>query len=110
MKSKKLVVNKLLSSEGFGYNAKPDNVKIFARPVSHREGVSYDRLIEYNSRGQARVNKRIANPPLVFPTNPSETMMMSNEFKVAKNIFREEANKQIKDAAKMNLKVILRVG
>lgn len=108
--TKRLVVTGELSNEGFGYSATDNGVKVFARPVSHSVGVSYDRLIEYNSKGQSKVNKNIKNPPLVFPTNKSEVEMMQNEIKIARELFAREAKKQIQEMAKTNLKVQLRVG
>ena len=108
--TKRLVVTGELSNEGFGYTPSDNGVKVFARPVSHSAGVSYDRLIEYNSRGQSKVNKYIKNPPLVFPTNKGEVEMMQNEIKIARELFAREAKKQIQEMAKTNLKVQLRVG
>lgn len=108
--TKRLVVTHELSNEGFGYKPSDLGVKIFARNVSHSEGISYERLIEYNSKGQSRVNKNIKSPPLVFPTNGNEVMMMENEMRLAKSIFEKEASKQMKDMAKMNLKVKLNIG
>ena len=108
--TKRLVVTNELANEGFGYTVKPNDLRVFVRPVSHKDGVSYDRIIEYNSRGQSRVNKNITNPPLVFPTNSSEILMMKKEVKTAMAILQDHANRQFKDKLNMKLKVVLRVG
>jgi hypothetical protein len=107
---KRLVVTNELSNEAFAYVAGDIGVKVFARNVSHRNGLSYQRLIEYNSKGQSLVNSDIKNPPLVFPTNKNEVMMMENEMEVAKRIFATDAKAQMRKMAVMNLKVKLNIG
>lgn len=108
--TKRLVVTGELSGEAFDYKASATGVKIFARNVSHLSGVSYDRLIEYNSRGQSKVNRNIKNPPLVFPTNKGEIELMMGEMEVARRLFATEAKRQMREKAVIRLKVALRVG
>jgi hypothetical protein len=101
---KRLVVTNELSNNAFSFKAFKDRVAIYAREASHLGGISYARIIEYNSKGQSRVNPKIVNPPLVFPTNSAEVGMMDNEIKIARNIFAKEALAKLKEEAKMNIK------
>lgn len=108
--TKRLVVTNELSNEAFSHTASDTGVKVFARNVSHRAGLSYQRLIEYNSKGQSLVNSDIKNPPLVFPTDKNEVLMMQNEMELAKRLFAGEAKKQMRQMATLNLKVKLNIG
>ncbi len=109
-KTTRLWVTNELANEGFSHVPYAKGVKVFARNVSHKSGVSYERLIEYNSKGQSRVNTNIKNPPLVFPINKNEVLLMTREYEEAKRIFDKDALKQMKAMAKVSLKVKLNIG
>lgn len=111
--TKRLVVTGELTNEAFGYEVKKDGVRVFAREVSHMDGLSYAQILRYNSRGQKNVNKYIDRPPLVFPTSPAEIAMMDKENKdasrIAKNVLDKEI-KRMKEAGAATIKRILTIG
>lgn len=108
--TKRLWVTGEFSKEAFGYKASETGVQVFAREVSHTGGISNAQIVRYNSKGQDKVNRNIANPPLVFPTNPEEVMLMQDEMRLARELFAREAKKQMREMAGLNLKVKLNVG
>ena len=108
--TKRLWVTGEFGNEAFGYTPKANGVKVFVREVSHKLGISYAQILRHNSRGQRELNRNIASPPLVFPVNASEVMLMTDEMEKAKRIFAIEANKQLREKAKMNIKVQLKIG
>jgi hypothetical protein len=108
--TKRLWVTGEFGNEAFGYKPTENGVKIFAREVSHKDGISYAQILRYNSRGQSKLNRHIKIPPLVFPTDKNEIAMMSDQFTDAKRIFEKEANKQMREQLNTKMKVVLRIG
>lgn len=106
----RLFVSGEFANEGFSYKAIPNGVKVFAEESQHEGGVTNAQILRWNSRGQPKLNRHIANPPLVFPTNKNEIMMMTNEWELARRAFQKDAKAQMKDMANMKMKVVLNIG
>ena len=89
-------------------------VKIFAKNALHRSGKRFSDILKYNSRGQDEVNPNIQNPPLVFPTNKSEILMLQDGNRpVMEKIRRDlekEVLKQLKEMGEVSIKVKLNIG
>lgn len=107
------------ANEAFTYEATKNGVKIKVSTKHHRgssgsdkrSNPTYKQLIEWNSKGQPKLNPYVGgNAPLIFPTNKNEVLMMTREFEQAKKIFAKDAKEQMGKMADTKMKVVLNIG
>lgn len=104
----------------FKFKAEKDNVAISVSndtypDVRQRDGssqhVSYADIVRFNNDGSSEVNRSITSPPLIFPNNDGEVVLMK-AYKEAEERFNEamrsgELEEMILEQGLQNLKIEL---
>jgi hypothetical protein len=107
-----------LAKGAFDSLASKDSVKVFVKDSFYAPGwgaldpskrQTFSDIIGWNSRGQSEVNTNIKSPPLVFPTDTGDLLMMEKEMKFAKRMFDIEAEKQMNKLATLKLRKVLKI-
>ena len=108
----RLYVTHDLAVRGFRSESSPNMVRIFVSDAPHTPfygtNPTLRQIIQWNSRGQDENTS--SSSPLVFPTTRQEVMAIQPEFSRAGQMIKTEANRQIKDMAKMNLTIKVNIG
>lgn len=113
---KRLFVTGEFSSGAFNYIADKGSLTVFAPETMHRGGATMADIVRYNSRGQARVNDKIKNPPLVFPNNAAEIAMIKDSSSGASvlerggRMLRDEIVRQLRERGTLVAKKELQIG
>jgi hypothetical protein len=110
----RLLVSQDTANRGFGSEASKDNVRIFISDAYHikmgkQKTISFSKIISHNSRGQDDLNTAIKSPPLVFPTDTAEILMMEKEIGFARRMFDAEASEQMNKLATLKLRKVLKI-
>ena len=107
----RLYVTHDLEARGFQFEAGPDSVTVFVSDVPHipfyYDTPALSDIIRWNSQGMDDVNVRIADPPLVFPTNEFQVRSMP-EWQTAMRILRFEVMQQAEAEASAMLQRTLK--
>jgi len=110
----RLFVTHQLANQGFDYNVKENSATVFVSPTVHNvignaKALTMRDIVEYNSRNQSKVNRRIVDPPLIFPTTSEEVELLQKEYHASYDLFQQELQKQLNNILINNFHITLNI-